>query len=77
MVDQAKWTKAKAMLDEVEAMCSRTPFALNRKQLEEIRGFLNYMVQTYPPLKPYLTGFHITIDGWRAADRDSEGWRKT
>ena len=36
------------------------------QRLEEIRGFLNYVVRTYPPLKLYLSGFHITIDGWRA-----------
>ena len=31
MVDQAKWEKAKAMLGEVEAMCTKTPLALNCK----------------------------------------------
>ena len=51
------------------------PTAMSPKQLEEIRGFLNYMVRTYPSLKPYLTGFHLTIDGWRA-DQDRDGWRR-
>mmetsp|Transcript_7983 Transcript_7983/g.19280 ORF Transcript_7983/g.19280 Transcript_7983/m.19280 type:complete len:1317 (-) Transcript_7983:1541-5491(-) len=74
MVDQAKWDKAKKMIAEVEVMCNQNPTAMNRKRLEEIRGFLNYVVRTYPALKPYLTGFHITIDGWRK-DRDKDGWR--
>ena len=25
-------------------------------------------------LAPYLKGFHLTLDGWRA-DRDKEGWK--
>jgi hypothetical protein len=31
-------------------------------------------VMTYPFLKPYLTGLHIRIDGWRRG-RDDAGWR--
>ena len=72
--DSEKWNKAKGMVEEVIAMIAHDRKRLNRKRLEEIRGFLNYVVRTYPALKPYLTGLHLTIDGWRA-DRDPEGWR--
>ena len=75
MVDAEKWAKAKRMLAEVSDLLLKTPKAMSRKRLEEVRGFLNYVVRTYPPLKPYMTGFHLTIDGWRT-DRDEEGWRK-
>jgi hypothetical protein len=44
-----------------------------RQRLEEIRGFLVYVIRTYIGLAPYLIGIHMTIDGWRAG-RDSEGW---
>jgi hypothetical protein len=33
-----------------------------------------HIVMTYPFLKPYLTGLHVTIDGWRRG-RDEEGWK--
>ena len=36
-----------------------------RQRLLEIRGFLNYVVQTYAWLAPYMKGMHNTIDGWR------------
>ena len=45
-----------------------------RKRLLEIRGFLNYVVRTYPWMNPYLKGLHLTIDGWRRG-RNSGGWR--
>ena len=74
MVEEDKWKKAKAMVKEVEDMLTTSKGKINRKRLEEIRGFLNYVVRTYPALKPYLTGFHLTIDGWRNG-RDKDGWR--
>ena len=43
-----------------------------RQRLLEIRGFLNYIVQTYAWLSPFMKGIHNTIDGWRF-DRDVEG----
>ena len=47
---------------------------LLRQRLLEIRGFLNYVVRTYPWMNPYLKGLHLTIDGWRE-DRNSGGWK--
>ena len=72
--DEEKWIKAKAMITEVLEMITRDPKKLDRKRLESIRGFLIYVVRTYPPMKPYITGLHLTIDGWRET-RDEDGWR--
>jgi hypothetical protein len=55
-------------------MVASRPEGLNRKRLEQIRGFIIYVVQTYPTMKPYLIGLHMSIDGWRS-NRDTEGWR--
>lgn len=74
--DSDKWQKAKKLVDEIIKSIQQDPNKLKRKRLEEIRGFLNYVVRTYPALKPYLTGLHLTIDGWRP-NRDKEGWRMT
>ncbi len=45
-----------------------------QKCLEQIRGFLQYVIQTYSGFVSYLIGFHMTIDGFRRG-RDENGWR--
>lgn len=74
LVSDDKWKKLKDQLNELDSMLSENPTSLSRKRLEQIRGFLNYVVQTYKPMTPYLNGLHMTIDGWRT-NRDSEGWK--
>ena len=72
LVSQDKWDKLKTMVDEMQEMLAKEPEGLNRKRLEQIRGFVIYVFQTYPTTKPYLIGLHMTIDGWRK-NRDTEG----
>jgi hypothetical protein len=74
LTSQEKWTKAKAQLEEVWDMLERNPDKMPRKRLEQVRGFLQYIIQTYSSLASYLIGFHMTIDSWRLR-RDSQGWR--
>jgi hypothetical protein len=38
------------------------------------RGFLVYLVQTYPSLDPYLKGIHLTLDSWRPL-WGADGWK--
>jgi hypothetical protein len=38
---------------------------IDHKLLEQKRGFLVHMVQTYPSLNPCLKGVHGTLDSWR------------
>ena len=71
---QEKWDKAKSQLREVWKMLELDPDKLSRKRLEQIRGFLQYVVQTYTSLTSYLIGFHMTIDAWRPGC-DHHGWR--
>jgi hypothetical protein len=33
-----------------------------------------YMTQAYPGMKPYLKGFHLSLETWQGG-RDSEGWK--
>jgi hypothetical protein len=35
---------------------------------------MNYVTQTYRYMIPYMSGLHMTIDGWRD-NRDSDGWK--
>lgn len=74
LVSEDKWIKMKSLLGELSDLIESSPQALPRKRLEQIRGFLNYVVQTYKPMVPYLNGLHMTIDGWRP-NRDADGWK--
>jgi hypothetical protein len=74
LTDQDKWEKAKALIKETQELLVNDADRMPRKRLEQIRGFLNYVGQTYPILSSYLIGYHMTIDSWRQG-RDEEGWR--
>mmetsp|Transcript_17572 Transcript_17572/g.49639 ORF Transcript_17572/g.49639 Transcript_17572/m.49639 type:complete len:1287 (+) Transcript_17572:10428-14288(+) len=81
-VTESKWLKGRKLVDEVQGLLASSEGRkgpngrklMNRKHLEQVRGFLNYICQTYCPMTPYLIGFHLTIDGWRTG-RDDDGWR--
>ena len=60
--------------DAYKCFWEDTERRVNRGRLEVIRGFLNYVVQTYPWMNPYIKGLHLTIDGWRP-ERVAGGWR--
>ena len=44
------------------------------QRLLVIRGFLIYVVRTYPLLNLYIKGLHVTIDSWRP-DREESGFK--
>jgi hypothetical protein len=44
------------------------------QRLLEIRGFLIYVVRTYPWLNPYIKGLHLTVDSWRPG-REASGFK--
>jgi hypothetical protein len=73
-VSQEKWNKAKAQVEEIIRMVESDPSKLDRKQLEQARGFLQYVTQTYSGMTPYIIGFHLTINGW-LDNRLVSGWR--
>jgi len=72
MVEQTKWVKAKAKLQWVSNQLESGP-DVEYKALESIRGFLVYVAQAYPPMVPYLRGFHGTLDSWRP-NRTKDGF---
>ena len=74
LVTEEKWCKAKAQVEELSIIVAGKKG--NRKRLQQIRGFLNYVAATYPILSSYLMGLHLTIDGWRKM-RYQDGWKKT
>ena len=65
MVEQTKWDKRKVKLQWMSSRLDEGP-DVEHKPLERIRGFLNYVMQVYPAMIPYLRGFHGTLDSWRS-----------
>eukprot|EP00980_Cylindrotheca_fusiformis_P027728 scaffold22529_cov73-Cylindrotheca_fusiformis.AAC.2 len=72
-VAQAKWDKAKSILDRIYNELPN-PEGLEFKQLERDRGFLIHLAATFKAMTPYLKGIHLTLDSWRA-NRRSDGWK--
>jgi hypothetical protein len=62
LTSQEKWTKLKTMLQEIKEMLDKDPAAMLRKRLEQIRGFIMHVAQTYPFIASYMIGIHMTID---------------
>jgi hypothetical protein len=69
-----KWIRMKNICRHWLNLLNKGASLLDFKQLRSDRGFMVYVTQVYPGLKPYLKGFHLSLEMWRK-DRDSEGWR--
>ena len=74
LLSQDKWDRAKKILDWVWSVIRAGEGKIDFKRLESDRGFLIYALRGYPWMKPYLKGFHATLDSWRLG-RDKEGWK--
>jgi hypothetical protein len=59
LISKDKWEKTKGLLVEMLTLHLR---ALARKRLQQIRGYLVHIVQTYSMFASYLIGLHMTID---------------
>ena len=68
--------KAKTYLKDLrKAIVKRDyPGALQHKQLQRIRGHINYIAITCEIIVPFLSGFYNSIDVWWD-NRDVEGWK--
>jgi hypothetical protein len=72
---QAKWEQLQACLKRVhEGLLTALDQFLDFQLLESDRGFLNHCATSYKTLRPYLKGYHLTLDSWRA-NRKEDGWR--
>ena len=73
-VTQEKWDRLKAICRHWLAESEAGHIELDFKKLRSDRGFLVYVTQAYPGMKPYLKGFHLSLESWREG-RDAEGWK--
>jgi len=70
-----KWNKGKSILRELEPWTSENgPQEINRKDLEKKTGFLLHLTMTFSSFRPFMKGFHLTLNSWRTK-RDGGGWK--
>jgi hypothetical protein len=69
---QEKWDCMKSICKHWLDLLNQGKMELNFKQLRLDLGFMVYVTQAYPSLKPYLKGFHLSLEMWRDG-QDSEG----
>jgi hypothetical protein len=65
LTSQEKWVKMKGILTKWKTALDASSPRLNYRELLAYRGFLVYVIQTYPAMIPYLNGFHLTIEMWQ------------
>jgi hypothetical protein len=72
LTSQEKWDRMKAICEHWRDILGKGNTDLDFKRLRSDRGFIVYVTQAYPGMKPYLKGFHLSLETWRGG-RDSEG----
>jgi hypothetical protein len=74
LTSEEKWAKMKGIVLKWSDRLKSGVNELNHKELLSERGFMVYVTRAYPPLIPYMKGFHLTAEMWRG-NRDAEGWK--
>ena len=76
-IAQEKWDKGKAMVESLLCELQSDPEGrpmLDRKKLEKEAGFLNHLAMTFDVVTPFLKGWYLTLNSWRAK-RDEGDWK--
>ncbi|KAL3792549.1 LOW QUALITY PROTEIN: hypothetical protein ACHAW5_007065 [Stephanodiscus triporus] len=76
MMSQEKWDRMKSICSFWLEQLDQGTSELGYKHLLSDRGFMVNVTQAYPGIKPYLKGFHLSLETWRGG-RDKEGWKLT
>ena len=74
LTSEEKWLKLKDIITKWLGVLESGATELDHKSFISDRGFLVYVTRAYPPMVPYMKGFHLTAEMWRG-NRDEDGWR--
>lgn len=74
LTSEEKWKRFKDIIIKWHERLEKGEKELDHKELLSDRGFCVHLCNSYPAMKPYLKGFHLTIEMWRG-NRDAEGWK--
>ncbi len=65
LTSQEKWDCMKTICEHWRVILENGDTDLDFKQLCSDREFMVYVTQAYPGMKPYLKGFHLSLETWR------------
>lgn len=72
---EKQWSKARELIQEAtELLDLRVDGLIPHHRLLQIRGFLVYVLRSYPWMPPYLKGMPLTVEAWKPG-RDKEGFK--
>jgi hypothetical protein len=71
---QEKWDRMKTICEHLWSLLEKGETYLDFKRFGSDRGFMVYVTQAYPGMKPYLKGFHLSLETWRGGC-NSKGWK--
>ena len=74
LTSEEKWLKLKKIIAKWLDVVEGGEVQLVHKEFISDRGFLVYVTRAYPPMIPYVKGFHLTAEMWRG-NRDEDGWK--
>jgi hypothetical protein len=74
LTSQEKWDQLKAICLNWLGIIGGGKTELEFERLRSDQGFLVYVTQAYPGMKPYLKGFNLSLETWREG-RDEDGWK--
>ena len=74
LTSQEKWDKTWKILHHWYERVKGGELELPFKPLQSDRGFLVYVCNAYPALRPYLKGIHLMLEMWQGG-RDAGGWK--
>ena len=74
LTTQEKWDRFKSIIEKWLDRLNEGDQLLDHKELQSDRGFCVHLCNNYPAMKPYLKGFHLSLETWRG-NRDKEGWK--
>jgi hypothetical protein len=74
LTSQEKWDCMKCICRFWLDLLNQGISKLEHKQLRSDQGFMVYMAQAYPWMKPYVNGFHLLLEKWRDSC-NNERWK--
>ena len=74
LTSQEKWDRLKTICKKWLKEVQSGDGNLDHTSLRSDKGFMVHVTQAYPSMKPYLKGFHLSMETWRGG-RDAEGWK--
>ena len=74
LTSHEKWDRLQLTCAKWLAKLDTGELELDHTELRSDKGLMVYVTQSYPAMKPYMKGFHLSMETWRSG-RDSEGWK--